>query len=117
MWKETAIPIELPRYQRGVDYGRARAVLIQKGNRAVVVTPGHNVWSGIGMPWGYAPAEVSLVEVDGGSSSFGSSKRVFEGRITKAKMAEAAPKIAAWLGVAVEDLPAIDRRKSFVWED
>lgn len=113
-WKEAETQAELPRRQGGCDYGRARPVLVQKGNHAVVVIPGHSAWSGVGQPWEHTPTVVSLATMSG---NYSQHSDLFEGRITKAKMAEAAPKIAAWLGVKVEELPAIARRKTFVWED
>jgi hypothetical protein len=114
-WKEAKTQEELPRYQRGVDYGRARPVLIRKGNQVVVVEPGRNVWDGRFNPWTYAPMEVTMTTAKG--DEWGMGTELFKGRMTKAKMAEAAPRIAAHLGVKVKDLPPIDRRKTFVWED
>lgn len=88
--------------------------MIQKGDHAVVIEPGHSAWNGVGQSWKHTPTLFVLATMSG---DYRQQKDLFEGRMTKAKLAEAAPKIAAWLGVAVEDLPAITRRKTFVWED
>jgi hypothetical protein len=62
----------------------------------------------------YAPTTVDLDNEDG--AEWGNTKKLFTGRVSKAKLVAAAPEIAKWLGVAVADLPPIDRRKTFVWQ-
>ncbi len=111
-WREVD-PITLPRYQTGVDYGRPRHVLARKGDRQIVVTPGHTAWVSVGQS-GYYPVTVDMSTVTTPVGGFPDSTEAFEGRITKAKIAAATEKMAEWLGV--DELPPIHRRKTFIWE-
>jgi len=103
----------MPRIQNGCDYGQERIVLAQKGDKYIVVIPGHKVWSGVGQPWVYAPTTVTMIGPSG-NSSFPFVKDVIEGRTSKAKIAAVADEIAEWFGV---EMPAIDSKKTFIWED
>lgn len=108
--------LELPRVQRGVDYGVRRPVLALKGNRVLLVQPGHTFTCGVG-DREYSPTSCELRTADGVRIDFSHHSELFAGQLSKAKLAAAAPRIAEWLGCAVEELPPIHRRKTFVWHE
>jgi hypothetical protein len=111
-WLELPEQLVLPQVQRGVDYGVPRPVLLQKGNRCLVVEPGHSHWAGRGERT-YGPTGYELQTMDGQYEP--AAKPLFTGRLSKAKLAAVAPRIAEWLGCSVEELPPIHRRKTYVW--
>jgi hypothetical protein len=113
-WRELPEQLELPQVQMHVDYGVRRLVLLQKGNRVLLVQPGHSHWCAIGER-SYSPTSYELRTADGSRMDWGQNRELFTGRLSKAKLAAAAPRIAEWLGCTVEELPAIHRRKTYVW--
>lgn len=48
----------------GVDWGAPLKIVHRSGDYVVVRCKGHQTWSGVGMPWIYAPATLMLVHVN-----------------------------------------------------
>lgn len=116
MWKVLSEQLVLPQVQRGVDYGIRRPVLAQKGNHVLLVQPGHTYTAGIGCRE-YSPTVYELRTADGTGLSWSAANELFSGRFSRAKLLAAAPRIAAWLGCKVEELPDIRRNLTYVWDE
>jgi hypothetical protein len=115
-WQEAETQLMLPQVQRGVDYGALRPVLLQRGNRCLAVEPSHTFTVALGTRT-TSPMRLVLADMGGSAWGGGPATDLFAGRLSRAKLAAAAPRIAAWLGCTVEGLPPIHRRKTFVWLD
>ncbi len=114
-WKEVTPQLKHPRYDGGCDYEVERPVLMQKGTKVVEYRPGHTSWYKVGETK-YFPGRLILWNTKSEHMSFPAPEvLLFNGRVTKAKLKAAGAKIADYLGVPVDQLPALSRNKTFVW--
>lgn len=114
MWQKLEVQEVRPRVDRGVDWDGVRRVMARKGSREVWWRPGYSYWNGVGCPQAYERSGMILVE-DLGAHPKGSSRYLFQGRLSPAKLQEHREAIAAHLGVPASELPELNPRATFVW--
>lgn len=102
-----------PKVHRGCDFGINGKVLVVKGNKKLVLFPGHSYYYNIHMGTTYVPVHVTFF--DGGAPPTG--KTVLEGgRMSKKRFLEISDKLDTLFeseGVAEK----IDTKKTLVLED
>jgi len=118
-WKKLDKQTILPQHENGVDWSAKRSLLLSrkmpdKSTRTLVWQPGHTGWVSRGQS-GYYTATLDLHD-SAGRSVLG-IELLEGGRLNQNRLKPLLERIAKHFGCTVEDLPKIERRSTYVWED
>lgn len=104
-----------PRYSPGggVDYGAEGKILLLHGKRRLLWRKGHQYWSGLYMPWSYAPARLEI-RIDGDRIRIGGEDILEGGRLTLARIKGVLPKVRKLMGLPGLRAAQLDLKKTFV---
>ncbi len=106
--------IKLPSVERGVDYGKDRYLLLQKGKLRLEWTPGHTAWSSVGQT-SYYPGHLDIRDTTEAWDR--NHIDVFEGgRCSVERLVEARNVIAKAFKVRVYMLPDLSLKRTYIWE-
>lgn len=105
-----------PQCEGGCDYSRTGKVLVRFGDKRLVWRKPGSVWSGIGMPRSYCPAELQVLGED--ITRFGSDSVLFEGgRLSKRRISDAIKKIRSLMKLPKLSVDQIDPKKTYIVEE
>lgn len=104
----------IPRHDGGTDWGHDLVVLIRKGQKVMVVWPGHLTWGGIGQDRHYFETRTMLLDRSKARGFSSEQRDLFEGRVTKARLEEAMPRIREFFGHPELTVDQISRQKTLV---
>jgi len=97
----------------GVDYGATGKILLIYKKKRLLWRKGHQYWSGLYMPWSYAPARLEVQEEGDRIRTHGED--VLEGgRLTAARLKKALPKIRKIFELPGLRIKHFDLKKTFV---
>jgi hypothetical protein len=106
-----------PRVEGGCDHDGEGLVLVRYGKLKLVWRLGRSVWSGIGFPRSYVPAELQLI---GGGTGYGeiATKTIFEGgRLSKKRLVAALEEIREATEIHGLQAEHLDPKRTFVVEE
>jgi hypothetical protein len=112
VWSKQSVQIVLPAYDRGIDYGAERKLLLKKGDKILYWQGGSPYWSSIGVT-GYSPAGLHVVDPSLRQGSI--STRLSEGRFSQARVAEVEKEILKFFGKECAPLPKLDTKTTYIW--
>ena len=105
-----------PQCDGGCDYSRTGKILVRFGNTKLIWRKPGSVWSGIGMPRSYCPAELHVIGDD--IERFGLGAIIFEGgRLAMHRIAPEIKKIRALMKLPKLDTLHIHFKKTYVVEE
>lgn len=104
-----------PQHQGGCDYSRSGLVLVRYGDTKLVWRKPGSVWSGIGMPRSYCPAELHVV--GGDMRLFSLESTLFEGgRLAMHRIKPEIKKIRKLMKLPKLGMEHIDLKKTYLVE-
>lgn len=97
----------------GVDYGAEGKILVIYRKKRLLWRKGHNYWSGLYMPWSYAPARLEI-QIEGDRIRLGGQDILEGGRLTLDRIVGALSKIRKLLDLRDLRIKHFDLKKTFV---